>query len=65
MKDLLRFLFWLFAPVLLIIGGGALVGIGLNNSYAFIGWAGAAMVLAGIIWGAVMFFLHSSGSWLD
>lgn len=61
MRQLARFLVGLFMPVFLIIGGGALAGVGINNSWAIIGWIGVAMVIAGIIWGLFLFLWASGG----
>ena len=66
-KDFLVGLFasvlWLVPPVLLVAAGGALVGLGFKFALAIVGWIGAALVLAGIVWGAVLYLMNGPVSW--
>ncbi|MDX8347169.1 hypothetical protein SLH49_04135 [Cognatiyoonia sp. IB215446] len=48
-------------PVILIGGGGALVGWGLNNTWSIMIYAGLAMIAAGIIWGLFLWLWVSEG----
>ncbi len=62
-KDLLRFLMTLFAPVILIVLGGLLIGWSITNEYSILAWTGLIMVGAGILWGLIFFFYHSGSHW--
>lgn len=62
MRQLARFLVGLFMPFFLIIGGGAVAGMGVTYGWAIIGWIGVAMVAAGVLWGLFLFFWASEGS---
>lgn len=62
-KNLLRFLLTLFAPIILIVLGGLLVGWSITNEYSILAWTGVVMVCAGIIWGLVFFMYHSGYDW--
>lgn len=61
MKQLARFLVGLFMPVFLVMGGGALVGWGISNDWTIIVGIGAAMVVAGVLWGLFLFFWATEG----
>lgn len=62
MRALIRFLVSLFMPVILIGGGGAIIGWGLNNTWPILTYAGLAMVAAGLIWGLVLWLWAHDGS---
>ncbi|MDX8351585.1 hypothetical protein [Cognatiyoonia sp. IB215182] len=61
MAALIRFFLSLFMPVILIGGGGALVGWGLNNTWSIMIYAGLAMIAAGVLWGLVLWLWVSDG----
>lgn len=56
-------LLWLLVPLLLIVVGGTLVGLGFHLTMPIIGWIGAALVAAGIVWGALLFFMNGPATW--
>lgn len=61
MKSIIRFIIGLLMPIILIAGGGMLAGLGLNNDWQFVVWAGIAMVGAGIVWGFFLFLWANGG----
>lgn len=61
MRALIRFIVGLFMPVILIGGGGALIGWGLNNTWPILVYAGLAMMAAGLIWALVLWLWVSDG----
>ena len=63
LRWLVRTLLAILIPIVLVIGGGALVGVGINYSLPVVMWIGIALLAAGIIWGLVLFL--SEGSLLD
>ena len=62
MRRLISFVITLLMPVILVGGGGALTGWGLTNEWDMIVWVGAAMVVAGVLWGLFLFLWASNGS---
>ena len=58
-KSLLRALVSIFAPVILIAAGAALIGAGLSWNYKFLAWTGLALIGAGIFWGHIIFFYYT------
>ncbi len=54
LKGLARFLFGLFAPVILIALGCLVSGWALTNEYTIFFWTGLVMVAAGVLWGVVL-----------
>jgi hypothetical protein len=61
MRRLISFLVTLLMPLILIGGGGALTGWGITNEWATVAWIGAAMVVAGVLWGLFLFLWAESG----
>lgn len=61
MKRLISFVVTLLMPIILIAGGGSIIGLGLNNDWDMIAWAGLAMVVGGILWGLFLFIWASDG----
>lgn len=59
--ELLKFLAGLLVPVLLIVVGAALAGAGFNYGLPVVGWAGAAILAAGVVWGALLVLFASGG----
>ncbi|HEV8034118.1 hypothetical protein [Yoonia sp.] len=62
MRRLISFIVTLLMPLILIGGGGALTGWGITNDWATVAWIGAAMVVAGVVWGLFLFLWASNGS---
>ena len=62
MKDIARILIGLLMPLILVVGGGWLVGVGIDNNSNVLFWMGVVMVAVGLIWGLVL-YLWSSASW--
>lgn len=60
MKSLVRFLVGLLAPFILIFGGAALVGIGVEYDVNVLAWIGGIAVVCGLLWGLWIFFLDES-----
>lgn len=58
-KSLLRALLSVFAPVILIAAGAALIGAGLTWNYSFLVWTGLTLIAAGILWGLAIFLYYS------
>ena len=50
-------------PIILIASGGAMFGWGLDNDWDYVAWAGIGLVLAGIIWGLVVWLLVDLKTW--
>lgn len=63
MHGFIRFLVVLLTPFILIVGGGALMGYGIENEHDVLAWTGIAMVGAGVIWGLVVWLFVSMNSW--
>ncbi|KQI72265.1 hypothetical protein AN191_09070 [Loktanella sp. 5RATIMAR09] len=61
MRRLISFVVTLLMPLVLIGGGGALTGWGITNEWATVAWIGAAMVVAGVLWGLFLFLWAESG----
>lgn len=61
MRRLISFLVTLLMPLILIGGGGALTGWGITNDWKMVAWIGAAMVVAGVLWGLFLFLWAESG----
>ena len=62
MRRLISFVVTLLMPLILIVGGGALTGWGITNDWNMVVWIGAAMVVAGVLWGLFLFLWASNGS---
>ena len=65
MRWLIRILALFLTPVLLIFGGAWTVSWGLEIDVAYITFAGAVMILAGLAWGAILIFFNTGGSIFD
>ncbi|WP_172623834.1 hypothetical protein [Octadecabacter sp. SW4] len=50
-------------PIILIASGGAMFGWGLDNDWDYVAWAGVGLVVAGIIWGLVVWLLIDLNTW--
>ena len=50
-------------PIILIASGGAMFGWGLDNDWDYVAWAGIGLVVAGIIWGLVVWLLVDLKTW--
>lgn len=61
MKNLVRFLVTLFMPILLIVAGGAIVGLGARYNMEILFYVGFGMIGAGILWGLAMFLWATNG----
>jgi hypothetical protein len=61
MRRFISFVVTLLMPLILIGGGGALTGWGITNEWATVAWIGAAMVVAGVLWGLFLFLWAESG----
>lgn len=59
MRRLIGFIVTLLMPILLIGGGGALAGWGLDNDINMLVYIGLAMIAAGLVWGLVIFLWAS------
>ncbi len=64
-NGLLRFLMGLLAPIILIIAGAGVAAAGIDLAVSFLFWAGALLVVAGVIWGLFLYFVAESGSFWD
>lgn len=64
LKDILKVVFGglmlLLVPVAMVIGGGALIGFGIDNDWSIVVYIGGALLIAGLVWGALLFMYHSS-----
>ena len=49
----------LLIPILMVIGGAALAGYGIDNDLRTLAWIGGGLLLAGLIWGALLYLFHS------
>lgn len=58
-KSLLGGIMVVLIPIGMVVGGGALVGLGLDNEWNTVAWIGGAIFVAGLIWGALLFLFHS------
>ena len=65
MKVLFRFILGLLAPFILVFGGGALVGLGVEYDSTTLVWMGGIAVVCGLLWGCWLLFLDESTSWWD
>lgn len=54
-KEIVRFLFALFAPLILIFAGAAVAVWGGSNDWQFVMWTGLVVAGAGIVWGLILF----------
>lgn len=61
MKRLISFIVTLLMPLFLIGGGGAISGWGLTNDWDILVWIGLGMIVAGVLWGLVLFLWADSG----
>jgi hypothetical protein len=62
LKSLAAFLFWLLAPIILLVVGGLVIGFGLQQDWFPVVVAGGVLALAGLIWGFLRFMAAESGS---
>ncbi|MEL6685782.1 MAG: hypothetical protein AAFN63_00820 [Pseudomonadota bacterium] len=62
MRRLITFVMTLIMPIILIGGGGAVLGWGVTNEWDIVGWIGAGMIGAGVLWGLFLFFWASDGA---
>ncbi|QEE35529.1 hypothetical protein FTO60_07305 [Octadecabacter sp. SW4] len=63
MNKVIRSLIGLLMPIILIASGGAMFGWGLDNDWDYVAWAGVGLVVAGIIWGLVVWLLIDLNTW--
>lgn len=61
MRRFIAFIVTLLMPLVLIVAGGAIIGWGVSNEWAIVGWIGLGMVGAGILWGLFLFLWASEG----
>ena len=61
MKSVVRFLVGLFMPLILIVCGAALTGLGATYDWEIMIYAGFATIGAGIVWG-IFLFLWAGGA---
>lgn len=50
LKALIRGIFWLFAPFILIVIGAGLIVAGFWLQWMFLVWTGVVVIATGIIW---------------
>ena len=62
-KQVIRFIIGLLMPIILIASGGVTTGWGIENDWDYVAWAGVAFVVAGIIWGLVIWLWVDWHSW--
>lgn len=60
LKSIAKVLLSLFAPIIPIALGALLVSWALPHEYMMLVWTGVIMIVAGIIWGLIL-YLHHSG----
>lgn len=65
MRGIIRFIFVLFMPVILVVGGAGLLVLGLDHDSKFLVWTGLITGGVGILWGLFLFLLADSGSFFD
>ena len=65
LKGLLKFLLSLFMPVIVIAAGAGLAGLGLQQEWVWLVWAGLIVIGAGIVWGVLLWLWADSGSMFD
>ncbi len=65
MKQIIRFVVGLLAPFILILGGGGLIGIGVEYEFEILAWVGAVSVVCGLLWGGWLLLLDGSSIWGD
>lgn len=65
MAKFFRWLFWTFAPFILVAAGAGLVWLGLELEVNFLLWAGGITALTGFGWGAILVLVHSEGGGFD
>ena len=58
LKALGRGLFAVMIPIGMVIGGAALIGFAVENDWTILVWIGSGMLVAGLIWGALLYLLH-------
>lgn len=63
MKKFVGFIVGLLMPIILIALGGAVAGLGLNNDWDYVAYAGLGLIGAGILWGIFLFMWASDGGW--
>lgn len=63
MNKVIRSVIGLIMPIILIASGGSLFGWGLDNEWNYVAWAGVGLVVAGIIWGLVVWLLVDLNTW--
>lgn len=63
LKDLARIFLSIFAPFILIILGGLLIGWSISNDYTILVWTGVVMVGAGILWGLILLLYYGPMDW--
>ena len=56
--DILKSVLSLLWPVLLIGLGALVAAAGLNFEINFLIWTGLIITAAGVLWGAILYFLH-------
>jgi hypothetical protein len=62
---LLRTLVVVAAPVLLVLGGATLAGLGLDHDLAFLVWTGLIVAACGLLWGGWLLLVASAGGDTD
>ena len=63
MKQLVRSVVGLLMPIVLIASGGAMTGWGLDKDWSYVAWAGLGLIVAGIIWGLIVWLLVDLNTW--
>ena len=62
LKDILKAaiqgIFSIMLPIALVIGGAALFGFGLDNDWRILAWIGGGLLVAGLVWGALLYMMH-------
>ena len=62
LNSFIRFLVYLFAPFGLIFGGGGMISFGIEYEWNWFAMTGGVLVLAGIVWGLVLFLMNGGFS---
>ena len=58
LHSLIRIVVYLFAPVGMVFGGAGMTGLGFGNNWDWLGWTGAVIVLAGLVWGLWVYTMN-------
>ena len=47
-------------PIAMVVGGAALIGVAVDNEWTILACIGGGLLIAGLVWGAILYLFISS-----